>query len=261
MNLYPLVSIVTVVFNGKSLIENTISSVLSQTYKNIEYIIVDGGSNDGTLDIIEKYSDCISRWISESDDGIANAMNKAIDLSSGTLINYLHAGDTFSSTDTVKEIVESYLFQKWCWCFGEQFLINQQGKNIGYFIPPKFNHFFYHCVNTIPHQTVFCEKKFFDLVGRFNETYLYAMDYEFLLRLSLISTPKQFNTPVVNYLIGGKSSNTYKALAEELKAKNEVLQPNPLLKLVYLLIVSLRLLKTKLGITTFVKSLNTSRIL
>jgi glycosyltransferase involved in cell wall biosynthesis len=90
-----LVSVITVVFNDVSNIEATIQSVLAQTYVNVEYIIVDGGSTDGTLDVINKYRDCIDFLISESDVGIYDAMNKGISVATGNWINFMNAGDTF----------------------------------------------------------------------------------------------------------------------------------------------------------------------
>ncbi|HAH56818.1 MAG TPA: glycosyltransferase, partial [Bacteroidales bacterium] len=84
-------TVVTVVFNGVEFLEDTIKSVIGQTYDNVEYIIVDGGSKDGTLDIIKKYEYAIDYWVSEPDKGIYDAMNKAIDLGSGDWINFMNA--------------------------------------------------------------------------------------------------------------------------------------------------------------------------
>lgn len=99
-----IVTVVTVVYNGKSFIEDTIKSVLNQTYPYIEYLIFDGGSTDGTVDIIKKYSNRISYWVSQPDKGIYDAMNKAIDKASGKWINFMNAGDFFYSCDAVKNI-------------------------------------------------------------------------------------------------------------------------------------------------------------
>lgn len=103
----PLISVVTVVFNGKKYLEETIKSVISQTYENIEYLIVDGGSTDGTLDIIKKYEGHIDYWISEPDKGVYDAMNKGIQLATGEWINFMNAGDTFCEISTISDIFDT----------------------------------------------------------------------------------------------------------------------------------------------------------
>ena len=90
------VSIITAVFNNRDFIEDCIKSVLSQTYKDIEHIIIDGCSTDGTLDVIKNYNDKIAKWISESDNGIYDALNKGISLASGDVIGFLHADDVYN---------------------------------------------------------------------------------------------------------------------------------------------------------------------
>lgn len=100
----PLITIVTVVFNGVSSVEKTISSVLNQSYPNIEYIIIDGGSSDGTLDIIKSYQGGISYWESGDDSGIYDAMNKGIRIASGEWISFLNAGDVFYSPEVISNV-------------------------------------------------------------------------------------------------------------------------------------------------------------
>lgn len=100
----PLISIITITYNATDTIEETIKSVINQTYPNIEYIIIDGGSKDGTVDIIKKYSKYISYWISEPDKGIYNAMNKGIDHAHGKWINFMNAGDSFYDNKTLEII-------------------------------------------------------------------------------------------------------------------------------------------------------------
>jgi len=100
---HPLVSIITVVRNGEKYLEQTIKSVIYQTYDNVEYIIIDGGSTDGTLDIIRKYDDKIAYWVSEPDDGLYDAMNKGSNIASGDYALYLNAGDYFYQNDTVQQ--------------------------------------------------------------------------------------------------------------------------------------------------------------
>jgi len=98
------ISIITVVKNGSEYLEETIQSVLDQTYSPIEYIIVDGDSTDNSLEIINKYDKYISKWISEPDHGIYDAMNKGISLSTGAWINFMNAGDQFVSSKTIEDI-------------------------------------------------------------------------------------------------------------------------------------------------------------
>jgi len=101
---FPRISIITVVFNAADSIEETLQSVLGQTWKNIEYLVIDGGSTDGTIDIIEKYREHINYWISEPDKGIFDALNKGIDAATGDLIGLLNSGDLFAKKTTVEEL-------------------------------------------------------------------------------------------------------------------------------------------------------------
>jgi glycosyltransferase involved in cell wall biosynthesis len=105
----PLISIVTVVFNDVKHIEDTIKSVVKQAYKNIEYIVIDGGSNDGTLDILRKYEDRIDYCVSESDEGIYDAMNKGIALANGKWINFMNAGDCFDHSLVLKNMSKGFM--------------------------------------------------------------------------------------------------------------------------------------------------------
>lgn len=110
--LNPLITVITVVFNGEEHLENTIISVISQNYQNLEYIIIDGGSTDGTLDIIKRYEHRIDHWISEKDFGIYDAMNKGVSFSNGKYIHFLNSGDLFFSSSALegayKFLIEPY---------------------------------------------------------------------------------------------------------------------------------------------------------
>jgi glycosyltransferase involved in cell wall biosynthesis len=248
----PLVTIITISYNNKELLEQTLLSVIVQNYKNIEYIVIDGASTDGTLDILHKYDSQIDYWVSEPDNGIADAMNKGIFLSTGILINHLHSGDKFSSDKTVTKIVESYVSEKWKWCFGNQVLKNSSDEIIGYFCPPKFNKNFFYLVNTIPHQTVFAEESLFRETGVFDEQFTCAMDYHLWLRFVQVAKPKQFNFPIADFLLGGRSSDIKLALKEEVNARENVLNLTLPCKIITLGVAFLRYLKNKLRITTFV---------
>ena len=102
----PKISVVTVCYNAVETIEKTILSVINQTYQNIEYIIIDGGSKDGTVDVVNKYRDKIAFFVSEPDKGIYDAMNKGIKVATGDWINFMNAGDTFFSSETIGNIFD-----------------------------------------------------------------------------------------------------------------------------------------------------------
>jgi glycosyltransferase involved in cell wall biosynthesis len=102
----PIISVVTVVYNDVKYIEQTIQSVINQTESIIEYIVIDGGSTDGTLDIIRQYENQIDYWVSEPDKGIYDAMNKGLSLASGNWINFMNSGDLFYSPDTIKQLFD-----------------------------------------------------------------------------------------------------------------------------------------------------------
>ncbi|MDJ0544650.1 MAG: glycosyltransferase family 2 protein [Microcystis sp. M53601_WE4] len=251
----PLVTIITVVFNGEKHLEQTIQSVISQTYDNVEYIIIDGGSTDGTVDIIRKYEEVIDYWVSEPDAGISDAMNKGISLATGILINHLHAGDKFAADTTLSSVVSSYNSEGWRWCFGNQLLRSHTDDTIvGCFCPPKFSQKLLHIVNTIPHSTVFSERALIEEVNGFDNNYKCAMDYHLWLRFTQLSKPKQFDYATAEFLLGGRSSDIKLALREEFRARKEVLMQSKLELLLSFAVVMMRYIKRQLRITTFVKN-------
>ncbi len=104
INMKPKISIITITFDDGPRLEATISSVLGQTYKNIEYIIIDGGSSDNSVDIIKLYEDRLSFWITEKDDGIYDAMNKGILQATGSFVNFMNSGDEFHSKESLTDL-------------------------------------------------------------------------------------------------------------------------------------------------------------
>lgn len=126
----PKISIITVVYNGKDLIEGTINSVLNQTYQNIEYTIIDGGSKDGTLEIIKKYESKISKWKSEPDNGLYDAMNKGLKIATGEFVWFMNAGDWIFEKDTIEKMVRQ-CEKETDVLFGEVMLVNDNRKHLG----------------------------------------------------------------------------------------------------------------------------------
>lgn len=200
----PLVSIVTVVFNGEEYIEQTIKSVINQTYKNIEYIIIDGASSDKTVDIIKKYVKEIDFWISEEDNGIYYAMNKGIDISSGDWCIFMNAGDTFSSNNVLSKVFEQvnegFLY------FGR---IKIGGDNSNKLIPNKrinsaniSNWLKNHEPN---HQAIFFPKSFYKR-NHYNISFRISSDYDYKLKALEECQYKFVDTIIANFLLGGIST-------------------------------------------------------
>jgi len=173
----PLVSIITVVYNGEKHIEQTIESVLNQTYKNIEYIIIDGNSKDGTINILKKYEDKIALWQSEPDGGIYFAMNKGIQLAKGEIIGILNADDYYLP-DAVMRIVQANSKNPSDIFYGDM-LVVAEGKNDTIQKPDisKMNE-----MPSIPHPTCFVKKAVYEKAGTFDIRFKISSDYEFLLR-------------------------------------------------------------------------------
>ncbi len=130
----PLVSIITVVYNNCNEIEKTIESVISQNYSNIEYIIIDGGSSDGTKEIIEKYSDFISKYISEKDNGIFDAMNKGLMLAKGNYVNFMNSGDHFVDSYIVSTLFNT-LNDEYDLIYGDTIKVSTMGEKYRKAIP------------------------------------------------------------------------------------------------------------------------------
>lgn len=132
----PLVSVITVVYNDPESLENTIQNIYAQAYTNVEYIIIDGGSAESTINILKKYEGRIDYWISEEDNGIYDAMNKGLELATGDYINFMNAGDTFYSSDVLQTIFygvdsenQNIIFGKAIFHYGNQEFIRYENFN------------------------------------------------------------------------------------------------------------------------------------
>ncbi len=124
------VSVITVVYNAGSVFEWTLKSIQDQSYKHIEYIVVDGGSNDNALQLIDQYKNVISKWVSEQDKGLYDAMNKGLKMASGDYVMFLNAGDIFYNNEVLNNIFKDDKPLSDVY-YGETMIIGQDGKDIG----------------------------------------------------------------------------------------------------------------------------------
>lgn len=201
----PLITVVTVVFNGEKHLEDTILSVINQTYENVEYIVIDGGSTDGTLDIIKKYADRIDSWVSELDRGIYDAMNKGICLTQGNYVNFMNAGDCFYDKKTIA-FANKNIKEKYSVFYGKTMLIDKWNNcNILYLpheISIKNNYF----EMPVCHQSLFYHLNCFKYHGLYDIQYRVCADYEHFLRL--VSSNALFfkvNCIIAKVILGGFS--------------------------------------------------------
>ncbi|UZE93505.1 MAG: glycosyltransferase [Candidatus Nealsonbacteria bacterium] len=184
MTNFPLISIITVVLNGKKTIEKTLKSVLEQGYENIEYIIIDGGSTDGTLDIINRYKDKIKKIVSEPDKGIYDAMNKGIAMASGDIIGILNGDDLYADGNVIKKVVEKMEEDKADVCWGDLIYVNANNsdKIVRYWKSSEYKEGKFQKGWMPPHSTFFVKKQIYKKYGVFNLDFPISADYELMLR-------------------------------------------------------------------------------
>ncbi|MFH1052418.1 MAG: glycosyltransferase family 2 protein [bacterium] len=172
-------SIITVCKNAVESIGKTIESVINQTFTDYEYIIVDGASTDGTVDAIKKYSERISKLITEPDIGIYDAMNKGINMSSGEYLMFLNAGDYFIHSSVLKRVFDYKLHGDIIYGIG---LIEFSNGFIFRKTFPKKISKFYMFMDTIPHQDSLTRKIVFEKSEGFNSNFIIAGDYDFFIK-------------------------------------------------------------------------------
>ncbi|XME04325.1 glycosyltransferase family 2 protein [Lachnospiraceae bacterium C1.1] len=194
------ISIITVTYNCSSSIERTIQSVISQAYENKEYIIVDGNSNDGTREIIERYKDDISLFISESDNGIYDAMNKGLSHATGDYVIFINGDDCFADDNALSRIAP--------YCNGDNIVIGREycGSRLSEVVDlntvkSKYYDIFY------PHQATFVPLNMFRKYGFYDETYRTSADFEWICRAMYAGSKIDWVDEIVSkYSIGGRSS-------------------------------------------------------
>lgn len=212
-------SIVTINLNNVIGLRKTIESVVSQTYDNIEYIIIDGGSRDGSLEVIRQYEDVISSWVSEPDMGIYNAMNKGIKAASGDFINFLNSGDLYSGDLVLERIANIISTSSAKLFFGNYLLINSSDGTCKICNIPEVKSKADLLYNIFAHPSTFYNRELFYEVGTFNEKYGIAADFDWYLnaltKLKVMFT--QINLYSSLFFEGGISTTNKKQLDSEYK--------------------------------------------
>jgi len=205
----PLISIVTVVYNSVDTLEQTLLSIINQTYSNIEYIIIDGGSTDGTIDIIKKYNNKIHYWVSEPDEGLYYAMNKGLQAANGKWINFMNSGDSFYTPTTIDELFAGDVTDKII--YGDV-IFSFDGKNSVYVKAQNLD-FFWKGMPFV-HQASFINTSVMKAYA-FDVSYKLIADYNSLYKIYKDGYQFRYvNIPVCNFQAGGISDNNPKSIAE-----------------------------------------------
>lgn len=206
------ISIVTPVYNRKNCIETCIESVLNQKYRNIEHIIIDGGSTDGTTQIIETYLHKLWYYISEKDNGIYDALNKGIKKTTGDIIGILHSDDMFFCSETLSQVAEAFTYSGADIVYAKGLYVDQNNihkiKRIYTSKPFKKQDLFY---GWIPlHTTIFVKRDIYMSYGLYDLTYSIASDYDISLRWFQNDHIKKYflNEWIVKMRLGGCSTAT-----------------------------------------------------
>jgi glycosyltransferase involved in cell wall biosynthesis len=224
MNL-PQISVITISYNAVEFIEQTMQSVLTQSYPFIEYIIIDGGSTDGTKEIIQHYASSLAYWHSRPDRGIAHALNLGLAQAQGDWILYLNADDILLDPSVIEKMASHLLYHKEADVVFGNILSLTREKNpqpvpfckIGGH-PWRWREF--RKRNMIPHQAAFTRRHYFERVGRFDETFRTAMDYELFLRAQAGLRAQFVPITLVGMRAGGRGvHNTIDTLKEFRRAQ------------------------------------------
>ncbi len=209
------ISLITVCYNAASTLGDTINSVLSQDYDNLEYIVIDGGSTDGTKSLLETHKNRITKWISEPDKGIYDAMNKGLKLVTGDIVGMINADDFYVDNSILSKVAAAFADKEVDAIFGDLVFVDPQ--NISKVVrkysssgwrPEKFAKGFMPA-----HPTFFTRKKFYDQFGLFKTDYRIAADYELLIRFLYVQRLRYKYLPLtmVKMRKGGVSSNGIKS--------------------------------------------------
>ena len=208
------ISLITASFNNADTIKSTIDSVLNQTYKNTEYIIIDGVSTDGTKEIIDRYGKQISVFLSEPDKGMYFALNKGIQIASGDVIGFIHADDFYATNDIIEKVAGRFSCNDTDSVYGDlQYVYkNNLNKVLRYWKSGNFSLKKMNAGWMPPHPTLFIKKDIYNKYGLFNTSFSIAADYEIMTRflclhkMSTVYIPEVF----IKMRWGGKSNSSIK---------------------------------------------------
>jgi glycosyltransferase involved in cell wall biosynthesis len=233
------ITVITICLNSEKFIEQAIRSVISQEYPNIEYIIVDGGSVDGTVEIIRRYAAIDSRikWVSESDYGISDAMNKGARMASGEFIAHLHSDEYYLDSRVLADVSSCISsVPEVAWLTSGFHFVDDSGRFVREIKVRRYSYRRLIRGNIILHPATFIRRNTFNEVGGFDLSLKYCMDYDLWLRLGAISDPITLKKPLAAFRVhsGSRSiAGAGLAYAEEFRVRMDFLQKHGIWKFPY----------------------------
>lgn len=224
-----MISIITATFNSAKTLKDTIQSVLRQTNKDFEYLIIDGGSTDETIDIVKSYESEFSgrlKWVSEKDQGIYDAMNKGIKMASGDVVGILNSDDYFTSDDILQTVDNAFKSHEIDAIYGDIHFIRDGNpqKCVRYYSSRMFRPFWLRFGFMPAHPSFYCKREIFDKAGLYSLDYKIGADYEMMVRLFKRHKIKSLyvNKNFVTMRTGGASNNNVRSrltlIEEDVKA-------------------------------------------
>jgi glycosyltransferase involved in cell wall biosynthesis len=208
------ISLITVSYNAERTIEKTIQSVLNQDYPNVEYIVIDGLSKDGTMQIVNRYKDKIAIVKSEKDKGMYDGINKGIGLATGEIVGILNADDVFATNDILSQVASAFnLNTKIDAVIGDIAFYNEVGKQVRYYSSAKWNPNKFVWGFMPAHPTFYCKRELFNQIGGYRIDFDIAADYELLIRFLKVNNCSYLYLPLlmVKMNLGGKSTQGWKS--------------------------------------------------
>jgi glycosyltransferase len=224
------ISVITAVYNNKETIRDALNSVLEQTYKDIEYIVIDGASTDGTLEIIKEYEDKIDTVVSEKDSGIYDALNKGISNATGDIICFLHSDDIYADKDVLSKVNNVFEKEQVDSIYGDLVYVKKENINkvVRYWKSGEFKQKKLQNGWMPPHPTFFVKREVYEKYGSFDTSFKIAADYDTVLRFLGVEkiTTTYLPEVLIKMRLGGASNRSLENLKKKTKEDIKALKKN-----------------------------------
>ena len=227
------ITIITTTFNSGGTVATTFDSVLSQTFKDIEYIVVDGASKDNTLDIVKKYEPAFEgrmRWMSEKDSGVYDAMNKGLRIATGDVIGFLNSDDFFTANDCLQTVADAFAANGIDAIYGNVHYVNSNDLQtmVRFYSSKRFRPYLMRLGFMPAHPSFYCRRSIYEKYGVFDTSYKIASDFELLLRFIYVNKirTKYIAKDFVTMRTGGLSTSGFSSHSQIMKDHRKALKAN-----------------------------------